>query len=162
MMSSNADDVVLRCLNWWLAALQTLDDFGEGKARLCHDEEDLKALFAMARQVNPFVGVMYENTLGLAQPISGVGAQLSISLALCFKAEPAGQDRPIPFITNILNQVRQLGLDETSPTGHRWHFAAEVPLGVKDGLAVWAQRWTAPVVLARARKQPLVKGLPLR
>lgn len=137
----------IKCMEWWQERINTIEDFKD-KVQLCHNEDDLKVLFAKAQK--PWAGVFYENTVGLITggAATGDSAQLSITLAFGFSAQPPAQDRPVPFITELLMRVRALGLRQRSPTGHLWRFVAEVPLGTsKDGVVIWAQRWTTPIIL---------------
>lgn len=105
----------------------------------------------------PAVGVTYEGMVsrherpGTGQYGSlqqGISAELIISILLLDQYSTATMGSNIKKkAPAVLDDIRDLMVGRTAPTGHRWRFVAEASAVPKKGTVIWAQRWACPVQL---------------
>lgn len=106
---------------------------------------------------SPSVGVLYEGMrstgTGGGTHRTGLSAELSAALVVYYRnATPLGQagmDAQKPVAIEMLDAIRNQLRDTRGPGGHYWRFLSESPALEKDGLVVWIQRWSTPVMLSQ-------------
>lgn len=132
--------------------LQLIADFDGGKVFAVVDADEL---FDKSAQVPyPAAGVIYEGIRPSAASDSGksshkVGMSCELGVAITLIVEntfPQGQETKGVAI-DILDAIRRKFMDTKSPSGHYWRFVLEAPAISKDGVTIWVQRWSTPIIL---------------
>lgn len=140
-----------KCLRSLQARVQTLPEFANS-CMLVLDDDDLFAKLGNAPR--PWCGVAYEGLISNNASIApshkvGLSTDMQFSLMFSIDALLPGQETGVIPAVRQLAKVRRHLLDTKGPTGHFWHFLAEVPVGSRKSkdsgaFAVWLQRWSLP------------------
>lgn len=141
--------IAVQCVDDVLVKIKAVGEFGSTdreKVFYVYSEENLLEQTKLIKY--PAVGVMYEGIIagegdGTRQ---GMQASLTVALALVMDSNVAGMDRKNEA-ARLLDLMRRALRTQTSPTGHKWQFVSEVPMGQVGGVLVYIQRWSAVVML---------------
>lgn len=142
------DTIAVNCTDDITDKLKSTKEFGK-KIFSVYSEEDLmdrsKALSY------PSVGVMYEGLIpnpGSDPSRQGLMADLKVSVILLIDGKGSGLDRKNKAAEH-LDEIRSVILTTKSPTGHKWRFVSETPVGAISGVLVYQQRWATACPLTR-------------
>lgn len=123
---------------------------GREKVLTVYSEDDLLDKLKLATY--PAVGVMYEGTVH--QPSdrssSGLAARLTVALVLILDGQSVGGANKENVAANMLDLMRAQfkAYCGTSQTGHKWVFVSELPVGSKNNLTMYVQRWSTAIILS--------------
>ena len=147
-MNPNPAQVVSYCVQDIQTKLQSIADL-QGKSVFVFNETDLIEKTKVVTSY-PVVGVLYEGLRGM--PSTGATSHLGLSAEVVFSIIVATRTQQLvnadikhPTL-NLLDSIRNLFLDQISPTGHKYKFMVEAA-NVVNGSVMWVQRWALPVQL---------------
>lgn len=132
--------IATNCTEDLKSKVEGLDEFG-GKIFSIYDEGDLmdKSKFMSL----PAVGLLYQGIFSSSgQDLSrqGLMGSLQVAIILIIDGKSASLDRKDTAAT-LLDAIRSAILTTKSPTGHKWQFVSESPLGLISSVLVYQQRW---------------------
>lgn len=128
----------------------------QGKTFHILTEEEL---FDRAKAVPfPAVGVVYEGMRSLGEPgkpthKTGLSAKLNLAVVVFYQTKaPVGQvaaDALKPQALDLLDTIRNTIRVTPGPGTRTWEFLVEAPAVERNGVVVYIQRWTIPVMLSQ-------------
>lgn len=120
-----------------------------GRIEVAWTPEDLTAIFK--NMPAPAVGIVYEGqrstTESGASVKQGFASQAVFGIYLLWglPVPVPGADAKTPLI-EMLDEMRNVMLDRSSPAGHKWHFMVEALADTVGKNVLWVQRWDTPVI----------------
>ncbi len=139
-----AHDVIDSAANDLVARIQDLVD---SEALYVYDVEDM--LHEKSRVNIPNMSVLYS---GMTKT-GNKAADATFDVYVC-----AGRDREnrvdglakgtgTGILADIRNRIMNTTFCSPSPTGHKWEFISERPVGIDGNLIVYLQKWATRVIL---------------
>lgn len=98
----------------------------------------------------PAVGVLYEGITASYEDSSrqGLSTELRVALVLVLDGKSVGNlDRKNDAATT-LDAMRDAIKRTNSPSGHKWRFVSEIPVGLVENVSIYVQRWATAVPIA--------------
>ena len=132
--------IALECIEDVQAKLDALDEFGQ-KIFHVYSEEDLLDKATTLRL--PAVGVSYGGITsepGQDRSRQGLLGSLRVAIVLIIDSKSIGLDRK-DEAAEMMDLIRCALLGQKSPTGHKWQFLSELPMGSASGVLLYMQRW---------------------
>jgi hypothetical protein len=132
--------IATNCIEDLEVKLRSTKEFG-GKIFHVYSEDDL--LDQSKLMSLPAVGVMYQGIIvepGQDRSRQGLLGTLRVSLILVIDSNTVGLDRK-DEAAELMDTIRCAILTTTSPTGHKWQFQSEIPLGKMGNTLLYQQRW---------------------
>lgn len=138
--------IAVKCTEDLEEKVRGLRTFGR-KIFAVYSEEDLLDKSKLLQL--PAVGLMYGGIVAEGnqdRSRQGLMGTLHLSVVLIIDANTVSLDRK-DEAANYLDTIRSAILTTCSPTGHKWRFVSETPLGKVGGVLVYAQRWSTAAPL---------------
>lgn len=142
-----------KCVDDVIEKLKATEEFGAaGKEKIftVYSEGDLFDKTKIVKM--PAVGIMYEGISANGNDPSrqGLSCDISVALVLIIDGKSVGNLDQKNEAARILDVIREnfKTNNRVSPTGHKWRFASEKPIGDVGNLLVYVQRWQSAVMIA--------------
>jgi hypothetical protein len=144
------DPIATRAVQAMLDSLQLIAEL-DGKTFHVLAESEL--LEISGKLPVPCAGVIYEGLQARQSSgpthRAGLASDLGIAVIIFYKAaHPLGQLQANAYklqAIQLLDTFRSKIRDTQGPSGHVWRFVSEAPAMERNGIVVWAQRWSLPV-----------------
>jgi len=106
-----------------------------------YSEDDLLDKSRMLKY--PAVGVLYEGiTASFEDPSrQGLATELRVALVLVIDGKSIGNLDKKNEAAQVLDTMRDALKMKTSPSGHKWRFVSEIPVGLVENVLIYVQRW---------------------